>query len=150
MTLRASFWITVLLAALYTLPLAAEHATPSQRFLERAGFLMESAGFRARLADDEASRKALRALPPYRFVVHGSGNSARYVYADPNLCSCIFSGSRDAYLSYEDMLRHPRAGVDDLAPDYDAQSSALLADDPTRYETLEEQAALDAYLAAPK
>lgn len=145
MTLRVSFWIAVLLVALYTLPLAAQHSTPSRPFLERTGFLLESAGFRARFANDELARKALRALPPHRFVVRGAGDAARYVYADPGACNCIFSGSRDAYLSYQDMLRNPRAGVDDVAPDYKTQASALLADDPTRFEALEDPGLVDMY-----
>ena len=145
MTLRVSFWIALLLAALYALPLAAQHTTPSRPFLERTGFLLESAGFRARFANDEAARKALRALPAHRFVVRGAGDAARYVYADPGVCNCIFSGSRDAFLSYQDMLRNPRPGVDDVAPDYKTQASALLADDPTRFETLEDPASAEIY-----
>jgi hypothetical protein len=145
MTLRASLWVVLLLAALYTLPLAAQHSAPSRPFLERAGFLLESAGFRAHFANDEATRKALRALPPHRFVVRGSGDAARYVYADPGVCNCIFSGSREAFLSYRDMLTHPRPGVDDVAPDYKTQASALLADDPLRFEALEDPATVDVY-----
>jgi hypothetical protein len=145
MTLRASLWVVLLLAALYTLPLAAQHATPSRPFLELTGFLLESAGFRARFANDEATRKALRALPPHRFVVRGSGDAARYVYADPGVCNCIFAGSRDAYLAYQDMLRNPRVGVDDVAPDYKTQASALLADDPVRFEALDDPATVGFY-----
>lgn len=145
MTLRVSFRVALLLAALTTLPLAAQHATPSRPFLERTGFLLESAGFRARFANDEATRKALRALPPHRFAVRGTGDAARYVYADPGVCNCIFSGSRDAFLSYQDMLRNPRPGVDDVAPDYKTQASALLADDPLRFEQLEDPASAEIY-----
>jgi hypothetical protein len=145
MTLRASLWVILLLAALYTVPLAAQHSAPSRPFLESTGFLLESAGFRARFANDEATRKVLRALPPHRFVVRGSGDAVRYVYADPGVCNCIFAGSRDAYLSYQDMLRNPRPGVDDVAPDYKTQASALLADNPVRFEALEDPATVDLY-----
>lgn len=145
MTTRARLWIALLLAASCTLPTAAQHATPSRPFLERTGFLLESAGFRARFANDEGTRRALRALPPHKFVVHGTGDAARYVYADPGACNCIFSGSRDAFLSYQDMLRNPRPGVDDVAPDYKTQVSALLANDPVRAEQLDDPAMLDGY-----
>lgn len=145
MTLRVSLHLAVLLAAFYALPLAAQHAAPSRPFLERTGFLLESAGFRARFANDDASRKALRTLPPHKFVVRGAADGARYVYADPGVCNCIFTGSRDAYLSYLDMLRNPRVGVDDVAPDYKTQASALLADDPTRFEALEDPGSTELY-----
>lgn len=145
MTMRASPGITFLLAALSTFPVAAQHSAPSKPFLERTGFLLESAGFRARFANDEATRRALHALPPHKFVVHGAGDAARYIYADPGACNCIFSGSRDAFLSYQDMLRNPRPGVDDVAPDYKTQASALLANDPVRAEQLDDPAMLDAY-----
>lgn len=146
MTLRASLWVMLLPMAFYALPLAAQHATPSRPFLERAGFLLESAGFRARFANDEATRRALQALPPHRFVVRGAGDAARYVYADPGACNCIFTGTRDAYLSYQDMLRNPRPGVDDVAPDYKTQASALLANDPVRFEALDQvPSEVDAY-----
>jgi hypothetical protein len=145
MTLRVPFWVLIVLAALYVLPLAAQHATPSRPFLERTGFLLESAGFRARFANDETARKALRALPPHKFVVRGAGDAARYVYADPGVCNCIFTGSRDAFLAYQDMLRNPKLGVDDVAPDYKTQASALLADDPLQFEALENPVGLDLY-----
>jgi hypothetical protein len=148
MILRASLWAALLLAAFYTVPLAAQHAAPSRPFLERTGFFLESAGFRARFANDAATRKALNALPPHRFVVRGTGDTASYVYADPGVCNCIFTGSRQSFLSYQDMLRNPRPGVDDVAPDYKTQASALLANDPTRFEQLEEPAAVEAYFDA--
>jgi hypothetical protein len=50
---------------------------------------------------------ALKALPPHRFVIHKAGGSPRYVYADPGMCNCIFSGTRDNYESYLSILRQP-------------------------------------------
>ena len=145
MTLRASLWVILLLAALTRCRLRPSIPRRAGRSSKRTGFLLESAGFRARFANDEATRKALRALPPHRFVVRGSGDAARYVYADPGVCNCIFAGSRDAYLSYQDMLRNPRPGVDDVAPDYKTQASALLADNPVRFEALDDPATVDLY-----
>ena len=143
--LRVSLLLALMSATLHAVPLAAQHATPSRPFLERTGFLLESAGFRARFANDEAARKALGALPSHRFVVRGTGGGARYVYADPGVCNCIFSGSRESFLSYQDMLRNPRPGVDDVAPDYKTQASALLANDPLQFEALQEPAMVDMY-----
>ena len=136
--------LALLISALSVGPLAAQHATPSKPFLERTGFLMESAGFRARFANDDATRKVLRTLPPHKFVVHGAGAEARYIYADPGVCNCIFTGSRDNYLSYRDMLANPRPGVDDVAPDYKTQASALLGADPERGQLFDDPA-MDSY-----
>jgi hypothetical protein len=130
--------LALLISTLGAGPLAAQHAMPSKPFLERTGFLMESAGFRARLANDDQSRKALIALPPHKFVVHGIGADARYIYADPGHCNCIFTGTRDNYPSYRDMLANPRPGVDYVAPDFKTQASALLGADPERGQVFDD------------
>lgn len=145
-TLRVSPWIVAVLAALYVMPLAAQHAVPSKPFLERTGFLLSSAGFRARFANDETTRKLLGTLPPHKFVVHNSGGVPRYIYADPGVCNCIFTGTRDNFVSYRAMLSNPVAGVDDVAPDYKSQASALLANDPVAAESLDDPAAIDRHI----
>jgi len=37
--------------------------------------------------------RALLALPPHRFVMHGIGDQIRYFYAEPQHCSCILIGT---------------------------------------------------------
>ena len=145
MRLYASLWTAAVFAALGALPLAAQHSPPSRAFLERTGFLLESAGFRARLANDDTTRRMLQALPAHKFVVHNESGDARYIYADPGVCNCIFTGTRSNYLSYRDMLSNPLAPVDDVAPDYKSQASALLANDPVHAEELNDPAMLDVF-----
>lgn len=111
-------------------PLAAQHVTPSKPFLEKNAFYLRSAGFRIQLANDAGGQRALKALPPHRFVIHKAGGTPRYVYADPGMCNCIFSGTLDNYKSYLDILRQPLPGADDVSPDYKTQASALLLDQP--------------------
>lgn len=129
---RAARLTLVACAALacLALPLAAEYVVPSKPFLEKNAFYLRSAGFRIRLADDPAGRRALKALPPHRFVVHKAAGAPRYVYADPGVCNCIFSGTPDNYKSYLAILRQPLPGADDVSPDYKSQASALLMDQP--------------------
>lgn len=103
---------------------------PSQPFLQKLGFDMESAGFKARFANDAAGQAALRKLPSHRFVVHTTPNGPRYLFADPVTCVCTFVGTRDNYLNYQDILRRPLPQPDYVSPDYKTQASALLADDP--------------------
>jgi hypothetical protein len=124
--------------ALLALPLAAEYVVPSKPFLEKNAFYLRSAGFRIQLADDAAGRRALKALPPHRFVIHArAAGGPRYVYADPGVCNCIFSGTLDNYKSYLDILRQPIPGVADVSPDYKSQASALLMDEPAYFGALD-------------
>ncbi len=122
------------LAVLLAWPLAAQHAAPSKPFLEKTGFYLRSAGFRIQLANDAAGQRALKALPPHRFVIHKAGGAPRYVYADPGMCNCIFSGTRDNYESYLSILRQPIPGVADVSPDYKTEASAMLMEQPIDYD----------------
>lgn len=122
--------VIVLLAG----PLAAQRAAPSKPFLEKTGFYLRSAGFKIQFANDAAGQRALKALPPHRFVIHKAGGTPRYVYADPGVCNCIFSGTRDNYDSYLSILRQPIPGVADVSPDYKTEASALLMEQPIDYD----------------
>src|ERR1700722_7745212 len=73
---------------------------PSKPFLEKNSFYLSSAGCRGRLANDPAGQKALHALPAHRFVIHRFGNDVRYLYAEPNLCVCVFVGTQANYQDY--------------------------------------------------
>jgi hypothetical protein len=125
--------------ALLALPLAAEYVVPSKPFLEKNAFYLRSAGFNIRFANDNpAAERALKALPPHRFVIHSkAAGGPRYVYADPGVCNCIFSGSLDNYKSYLEILRQPIPGVADVSPDYKSQASALLMDEPAYFGALD-------------
>jgi hypothetical protein len=105
--------------------------TPSKPFLDKNSFYLSSAGFRVHLANDADGKKALRALPPHRFVVHNLGDGdVRYLYAEPLHCVCVFIGTKDAYSNYLAILSQPLPEPDDVAPDYKAQTNALLMGDP--------------------
>ncbi len=127
----ASGVLAAMLATLLVLPLAAQQRTPSKPFLEKTAFYLRSAGFNIRFAnDDPKTERALRAMPPHRFVVHTLGGAPRYVYADPGVCNCIFAGTRDNYESYLSILHQPIPGVADVSPDYKTEASALLMEQP--------------------
>jgi hypothetical protein len=108
---------------------------PSKPFLDKNSFYLSSAGFRIQIANDAAAKKAMHALPPHRFVVHRYGNDVRYLYAEPNHCSCIFIGTEGAYKSYRDMLANSDQ-PDNVSPDYKTQAGALLAADPVGIDTI--------------
>jgi len=119
---------------------------PSKPFLDKNSFYLSSAGFRVQVANDEAGRKALHALPPHRFVVHRTGNDVRYLYAEPNHCVCIFIGTQANYQDYRDILAKPVDQPDSVAPDYKTQASALLYGDPYDWNNLNQPDSIADYL----
>jgi hypothetical protein len=109
--------------------LAALDATMSEPFLQKAGFDLSSAGFRVKFANDAASQRAMRALPPYRFVIHTVNGVDHYLFADPKVCVCIFVGNKDNYLSYRSILQQPWGPApDDVAQDYKTNAAMMLSD----------------------
>jgi hypothetical protein len=125
--------------ALLDVTLLVARELPSVPVLQKVGFDMESAGFKARFANDAAGKLALSKLPAYRFVVHTTPNGPRYLYADPAKCMCTFVGNRDNYLNYQDIVRRGLPQADYVAPDYKTQASALLSDDPIASDQIDWQ-----------
>ena len=120
---------------------------PGKPFLDKNSFYLSSSGFRVKVADDAAGLKALRALPAHRFVIHKTNNGARYLYAEPKYCVCIFVGDQNAYQNYRDILSRPPAPVDnEVAPDYKTQASALLDGDPYDMNNLDQPDSIADYL----
>jgi len=122
--------------------------TPSKPFLDKNSFYLASAGFRVQVANDAAGQKALRALPPHRFVMHPDGGDVRYLYADPQHCVCIFMGTQAAYEAYRGMLSRGADQPDVVSADYKTQASALLDETPAQLDSLAEPDTLADYFRA--
>lgn len=125
---------------------AAAVEEPSKPFLEKNSFYLSSAGFRIQVANDPAGLKALRALPPHRFVINGSGDTMRYLYAEPERCVCIFVGTQQAYDRYRSLLSQPLKPTDNVPADYKTQSGILLSNQPLRQSTRGDPTNLSDYL----
>ena len=125
---------------------AAAVEEPSKPFLEKNSFYLSSAGFRIQVANDPAGLKALRALPPHRFVINGSGDTMRYLYAEPERCVCIFVGTQQAYDRYRNLLSQPLKPTDNVPADYKTQSGILLSNQPLRQSTRGDPTNLSDYL----
>ena len=125
--------------------LAAMEA-PGKPSLEKTSFYLSSAGFRVQIANDAAGQKALRALPMHRFVTQRVGNSAQYVYAEPQHCACIFVGTQQAYDSYLRMVSQPVRPTNNPPPDYKTQAGVLLSGQPMRQSTRADPTTLSDYL----
>ena|ERR1039457_6446759 len=59
------------------------------------------AGFIVRPAITPELQTMLNLLPAYRVVPRIHGGKVRFVYADPNVCDCLYVGSPQAYDLYQ-------------------------------------------------
>ena len=143
-TLLRLFPALVLLLCASVLAAAEALSPPS---LERNSFYLSSAGFRVRVANDAAGQKALRTLPAHRFVTEGSGDTLRYLYAEPQHCVCVFVGTQQAYDSYRKILSQPVRPTNNPAPDYKTQAGVLLSGQPLRQSTRGDPTTLSDYLS---
>jgi hypothetical protein len=110
-------------------PLSATGEEVSLPFLEKNSFYLTSAGFRVKFANNPAGQKALKAIPPHRFVIHTVNGTAHYLFADPKLCVCIFVGNKDNYLNYRSILAQPLgAPPNDVGPNYKTNAETMLND----------------------
>jgi hypothetical protein len=143
-----TFSLLPALALLSCVSLVIALEAPSKPFLDKNSFYLSSAGFRVQLANDAAGKKALRGLPPHRFVTHSIGGQARYFYAEPQHCNCIFIGTQQAYDSYRNMLSRQLQQADSISPDYRTQASTLLSSTPAGFRTLQDPGYLQEYFRA--
>lgn len=100
--------------------------------LEDAGFIMRPANTAEQLAH-------IKRLPPRRFVARTKNGQRYYLYADPDLCKCVFLGNAVALEAYRDMrkrLQQPDvvagSGVTpkaELIEDMDGDLSDIIDDD---------------------
>ena len=147
--LRGMRALRLLPAAALLLSAAVSSAVeePSKPFLEKNSFYLSSAGFRIQFANDPAGQKALHKLPAHRFVINGVGDAARYLYAEPEHCVCIFVGTQQAYDRYRNLLSQPLKPTDNVPPDYKTQAGVLLFGQPLRQSTIGDPTTLSDYLS---
>lgn len=79
-------------------PATAQLATDMR--LSNAGFIMRPANTPEQLA-------RLRRLPPRKFVARTKAGARYFVYADPDVCKCVFLGDERAMQAYRDMVTPP-------------------------------------------
>lgn len=66
--------------------------------------LLVAAGFVSKAATNPAQQASLKSLPANKFVKQTQNNQAIYLYADPIVCQCVYSGNQAAYSKYEQMV----------------------------------------------
>ncbi|MCW3476098.1 hypothetical protein [Limobrevibacterium gyesilva] len=70
--------------------------------------LMAMAGFRPIPATSPEGLTALNALPPHEFSVRVQDGRQVYLFADPLVCKCVYSGSTQQYAAYLGLLAEER------------------------------------------
>ena len=85
-----------------------------QRAIMRHETNLSIAGFVVHRADTPDLQAKLDLLPPHQVLQRVHGETIRYVYADPDVCDCLYVGTQHAYDLYQKqrLARH----LDDLQP----------------------------------
>lgn len=91
---------------------------------------LEDAAFAMRRADTPDKMRRAQLLPPHQFVARVKNGKRYYLYADTELCKCVFVGSPDALNRFRDLRKPARPDavmasgispatevIDDLADD---------------------------------
>ena len=72
-----------------------------QRVIMRRETNLSIAGFVVRRADKPEVQIKLDLLPSHQVLQRVQGKTIRYVYADPDVCDCLYVGSQQAYDLYQ-------------------------------------------------
>lgn len=78
--------------------------------------MLSIAGFRMTAADTPEAVVQLGSLPPGRVTVQTNNGQTSYVYADPEVCKCLYVGTEAEYREYE-RLRSEKDAADQRAID---------------------------------
>src|SRR5690606_6711088 len=66
--------------------------------------MLAAAGFVPKPATTPAQLASLKKLPANKIVQQVSNDQVVYLYADPMVCQCVYSGSSAAYGQYRQMM----------------------------------------------
>ena len=66
--------------------------------------MLTAAGFQMKVADTPEKAADLRTLPTRKMTVQRRGAASYYIYADPDLCNCLYVGTEMQYQEYQRLL----------------------------------------------
>lgn len=66
--------------------------------------LLAAAGFRVQYADTAQKLANLAKLPPHKLVGRTKDGKVVYVYADPEVCQCVYFGNENVYQNYRRII----------------------------------------------
>jgi len=74
---------------------------------EAKDMLLENSGFVIRPALTPRQLDRLRLLPPGQFIARTKNGLRYFLYADPDLCKCVFVGNALAMANYQSLMSSP-------------------------------------------
>jgi len=74
---------------------------------EAKDMLLENSGFVIRPALTPQQLDRLRLLPPGQFIARTKNGQRYFLYADPDLCKCVFVGTTLAMANYQNLMSPP-------------------------------------------
>ena len=81
--------------------------SPQQR-VSRMEDNLSAAGFVIRPANTPQRQAMLQRLPANKFYRSIKGDAVGYVYPDPLVCQCLYTGTQQAYNTYQSNLQQQR------------------------------------------
>jgi hypothetical protein len=76
--------------------------------------VLSAAGFQMQLGDTPEKLASLRVLPTRRLVPQARDGRLYYVYADPEVCRCLFVGAEPQYQEYQRLALRKRIADEEL------------------------------------
>jgi hypothetical protein len=65
--------------------------------------MLAAAGFQMKAADTPETLAHLQTLPPRKVLLRPRNGEPYYVYADPELCKCLYEGTEQQYQKYREL-----------------------------------------------
>jgi hypothetical protein len=87
--------------------------------------LLASAGFQMRLADTDEKLAALKIQPQRKVVPQQENGRTYYLYADDDLCKCLYVGTERAYDRYERLALVHQLSIRRLEAADDRRAAAM-------------------------
>ena len=94
---------SVIISAILIITLSACASFQNRRAAKTEDVLFK-AGFKKVLAETPEQLAHLKTLPQRKIVSYQHKDEIRYVFAEANLCRCMYVGDREAYQSYKNIL----------------------------------------------
>ena len=112
--------------ALTALALLCAGCASERARVEETEQMLAAAGFHVQPADTSERQAQLAALPPHKLLAQGlqvgGSETTGYVYADPDVCHCIYVGDEKAFQAFQQLAFQKR-----LADEY--LQAARMSDD---------------------
>jgi hypothetical protein len=115
-------WVLLFVAAAAALDGCAAMREREVREVED---MLAASGFVMRPADSADKTANLQSLPPRRLVMQQRDGQPYYLYADPDVCKCVWAGDQKAYAQFQQMRIQKQIADEQLAAAQAYRDAAL-------------------------